>query len=46
MAMFPSEVEQGSAQLSYFNSKILNKCPFCDSVFFTFFVLFIGDFTV
>ena len=36
MYMFPTEVEQGSALLSYFNSDIVNKSPFCGAMFFTF----------
>lgn len=32
---FPAEVEQGNALFSYFNSPIVNKCPFCGAMFFT-----------
>ena len=55
--MFPDEVEQGHVLLPFFSSHIINKYPFHSLLsifycfifillFYYFFTVFIGDFTV
>lgn len=47
--MFPAEPEQGNALPSCVSAHTVNKCPvggLFSAMFFTYFVLFTGDFTV
>ena len=49
MCMFLGEVEQDDVLPSCFSSRAVNTCPFhslFSATFFTFFVPFVGDFTV